>query len=343
MALTPDQTAVLELLLAGQSYSDLEELLGLTQDDVRARARAALAELGGADPDRNVGLGDYLLGQADPIGRADAVRHLRRDAEDHALATTILERLAELAPEADLPKLPPAPGGGSFLSRGAQAEPAAGRADARSPLFSIPQGRSRLYAGLAAAAVIVIGAVLGVTGAFSGDDDSAGSSETTTAAETGASNGTSSEIPDGEELLRIPLSSAGSNDANGAAIIGLSTGDQPYLDLVIENLEPATGGNAYVVWFMFDDRTGYPLSPIFPDQDGSFNDRFAIPAAVTGLLFNQRVGAESIEISVSDAEQTLLEIQQAAQDETFRIERPGRTVLEGEVPQGPTAGTAAGG
>ena len=33
MALTPDQKAVLELLLAGQSYAELEDLLGLSQDD----------------------------------------------------------------------------------------------------------------------------------------------------------------------------------------------------------------------------------------------------------------------------------------------------------------------
>ena len=127
MALTPDQKAVLELLLAGQSYAELEELLGLSQDDVRSRARSGLTELGGADPDRNVGLSDYLLGQADPIGRADAVRHLRKDAADHDLAARISEELAEMAPAADLPKLPPAPGGGSFLSRGggAVAEPAA--------------------------------------------------------------------------------------------------------------------------------------------------------------------------------------------------------------------------
>jgi hypothetical protein len=83
---------------------------------------------------------------------------------------------------------------------------------------------------------------------------------------------------------------------------------------------------------MFDEDTGYPLSPIFPDQKGGFSDRFAIPAAVTGLIFNQRLGAESIEIALSDAEETLIEIQQAAQDETYQIERPGRTVLEGKIP-----------
>ena len=114
MALTPDQTAVLELLLAGQSYCELEELLGLDEIEVRSRARAALTELGGADPDRNVGLSDYLLGQADPIGRADAARPLRQDTADHVLATTLSDSLAEIAPDADLQKLPPAPAAAAF-------------------------------------------------------------------------------------------------------------------------------------------------------------------------------------------------------------------------------------
>lgn len=339
MALAPDQQAVLELLLAGQTYADLEELLGLTQDEVRGRARAGLTELGGADPDRNVGLSDYLLGQADPIGRADAVRHLRQDPADHELAVRISERLAELAPAADLPKLPPAPGGGSFLSRGPaparEAEEPAG--PRRSPLASISQSRSRLYAALAAAAVLLIAVVLAVTGVFSGDDEPASAGDTNTTAEGTSDGAETGEIPDGQELTTIPLRATGNGDARGAATIGLSTGDQPYIDLVIQNLDQEPNGQAYVVWFMFDEDTGYPLSPIFPEQ-GEFNDRFAVPAPVISLIFNQRIGAESIEVALSDAQKTLLEIQQAAQDQTYRIERPGQTVLEGRIPAIPQAG-----
>ena len=110
MALTADQQATLQLLLVrGQRYADLAALLGVEEAEVRGRARAALTELGGADPDRNVGLTDYLLGQADPIGRADASRHLREHAEDRALATTLAERLREMFPGAELPRLPGEP------------------------------------------------------------------------------------------------------------------------------------------------------------------------------------------------------------------------------------------
>ena len=107
MPLTADQQAMLQLLLErGQSYADLASLLGVDEAGVRTRARAALTELAGADPDRNVGLTDYLLGQADPIGRADAVRHLKDDPDDLELATELTQKLRLVAPQAELPRLP---------------------------------------------------------------------------------------------------------------------------------------------------------------------------------------------------------------------------------------------
>src|ERR687898_2849159 len=107
MPLTADQRAMLQLLLErGQSYDDIASLLGTDREGVRDRARAALTELAGSDPDAEVGLTDYLLGQADPIGRADAVRHLQADPESAKLARELVEQLREVAPEAALPQLP---------------------------------------------------------------------------------------------------------------------------------------------------------------------------------------------------------------------------------------------
>src|SRR5215210_6314847 len=105
MPLPGDQRALLQLLCErGQSYEDIAGLLGGTPAEVRERARAALTELGGGDPDSEVGLTDYLLGQADPIGRADAVRHLQADPEALDLASRIETSLRLIAPAAKLPK-----------------------------------------------------------------------------------------------------------------------------------------------------------------------------------------------------------------------------------------------
>src|SRR5512132_4701777 len=103
---------MLQLLLeGGQSYEDIGSLLGVGPDEVRSRARSALREIGGADPDAQVGLSDYLLGQADPIGRADAVRHLQSDPEANALAQRLVQNLRLLAPRAALPEIPEPRGG----------------------------------------------------------------------------------------------------------------------------------------------------------------------------------------------------------------------------------------
>ena len=112
VALTDEQRAMLQLLLeGGQSYDDIGSLLGIAPDEVRTRARSALSEIGGADPDAQVGLSDYLLGQADPIGRADAVRHLQNDPEANALAQRLVQNLKLLAPKAELPEIPEPRGG----------------------------------------------------------------------------------------------------------------------------------------------------------------------------------------------------------------------------------------
>src|SRR3954452_15575570 len=103
---------MLQLLLeGGQGYDDIGSLLGITPDEVRSRARAALTEIGGADPDAQVGLSDYLLGQADPIGRADAVRQLQGDPDANALARRLVQNLRLLAPRAELPEIPEPRGG----------------------------------------------------------------------------------------------------------------------------------------------------------------------------------------------------------------------------------------
>jgi hypothetical protein len=217
---------MLQLLLErGQSYADLGELLGVGEAEVRARARAALAELGGADPDRHVGLTDYLLGQADPIGRADAVRHLKDDPDDLALATEIAQKALLIAPEAELPRLPgserqPRPRrsrrtGPSRLPvpdrlRRKGPEAAAGAAsrvqegETGTPRTASSRRQTQLMVGLGSGAVLLVAVVLAVAGAFSsGSDDTATPSTTnTTAADT-------SGRPQGFPLTQVNVGESG--------------------------------------------------------------------------------------------------------------------------------------
>jgi hypothetical protein len=213
VALSADQKAMLQLLLErGQSYADLASLLGVDEAEVRARARAALTELAGADPDRHVGLTDYLLGQADPIGRADAVRHLKDDPDDLALATEIAQKVRLIAPEAELPRLPgeerqPRPRRAPRLplsrlpvpdrwrrrraaKQAAEGAPGAGVATTQGPRTTLSRRQTQLLVGLGSGAVLLVMIVLGVSGAFSsGGDDTTTPSTTTSTTSTAANAG----------------------------------------------------------------------------------------------------------------------------------------------------------
>jgi hypothetical protein len=340
MPLTADQKATLQLLLErGQSYAALASMLGVDEEEVRGRARAALRELAGGDPDRNVGLTDYLLGQADPIGRADAVRHLRDDPADRQLAADLIAELRTVAPNAELPRLPGEARTGRFARRPARSEPEPERP---SRLGSLSSSQSRLLIALGSAAVLLIAVVLAVTGAFGGGDDG-GDSETTAATTTTADNTT----PTGEEISRVELTATGGGNASGEAIFGLATNDQPYVDVSIEGLDPAPNGQTYVIWLLLDSNQGYPLAPISVSENGTFQDRFAIQSAVLSVVARVR----TVDVSLAPNQQLADLIREAerrvqrpnAQVADLILTKPGRTVLSGEIPLAQGGGGQSGG
>jgi hypothetical protein len=340
MALTADQKATLQLLLErGQSYADLASMLGIDEEEVRARARAALRELADGDPDRNVGLTDYLLGQADPIGRADAVRHLRDDPADRQLAADLISELQAVAPNAELPRLPGEARIGRFARRPAPSEAATERP---TRLSSLSSSQSRLMIGLGSAAVLLIAVVLAVTGAFGGNDDG-GSSDTTAVTTTTADEGSAS----GEEITRVELTASGGGNASGEAIFGLATNDQPYVDVSIEGLDPAPNDETYVIWLLLDENQGYPLAPIDVSENGSFQDRFAIQSAVLSVVARVR----TVDVSIAPNQQLADLISEAeqrvqrpnAQVADLILTKPGRTVLSGEIPVAQGGGGGQGG
>jgi hypothetical protein len=336
MPISADQSAVLEMLLTGgQSFEDLDDLFGLNEGESHERARAALEEIGGADPDRNVGLTEYLLSQADPIGRADAVRHLRQDADDRELAGTIEAGLATLFPAAELPKLPQAPAGSRFGGRQspAPAQPAGEPLPVKEDGAGFSSRQTRIFAAAGGGAILLIVVILAIAGVFSGDDSepaSAADTETTAA----DPSDPSTPIPDGEEVSSVPLSPPNGGKAGGAAVVGISGGTQPYLDLVLSNLPDPPKDKAYLAWFMFDDQRGYPMANAIVPQNGKFEDRLPIPAAVAGPISQAR----AIEISLSDPEEILSAAQSALDAGSLEIERPGETVLQGDVPRGTSGG-----
>jgi hypothetical protein len=212
---------MLQLLLErGQSYDDLASILGVEVPEVRNRARAALTELAGADPDRNVGLTDYLLGQADPIDRADAVRHLKGDPEDLAMVTELAQKLRLVAPEAQLPRLPgeerqprprraiseraPAPLRKVLPSRRGRET-----GEPRAPRTSLTRRQTQGIVVAGCAAVLIAVGALAIAGVFSsGSADSATTTSTTS---------TNAAAPPTGQIQGYPLLPIAGADAPGQA------------------------------------------------------------------------------------------------------------------------------
>ena len=344
MPLTADQRALLELLLQrDQSYADIASLLEVSEPEVRARAREALTELGGADPDRNVALTDWLLGQADPIGRADAARHVKEDAEDHRLATSLIESLRQLAPGADYPKLPPEPSGGRFMRRAPAAEPAAPptpKAPSRSRrdpgrLHSLTETQTRTFVMLGAGAVLLIAVVLAIAGVFSGDEDSSTSSAATDGTTTQAADGTATD----QDIQTVELRPTSGGDAEGTATFGIASGSQAFVELDISNLEPAPANKAYVLWLMISEDEGHPLSPFQASQNGSYSERIPIASFLTQLAAR----TQFVDVSLSEREPLLTAVQKAVDKGSPIIPFTGESILRGSVEAATTGGGQGGG
>jgi hypothetical protein len=329
MAISPDQQATLQLLLErGQSYADLAGLLGQGTDEVRARARAALTELAGADPDRNVGLTDYLLGQADPIGRADASRHLREHPADYELAAGLSETLRAMYPAAELPRLPGEPRPPGSRRRAPRApKPGAEAKPRRSPFAGLTESQTRLIVIAGVAGVLLLAVVLAISGTFGGGDEETSAATTT---------GTSTTAAADEQVQRVALEPVGGGNATGDAVFGLATGDQAFVDVSIEGLDPAPSDKTYVIWLMLTNDQGYPLSPITVGENGSFQNRFSIPAAVLPVIAR----VQFVDVSIAPVKTIQRLVRDAIESTALVLEEPGEVVLRGEIPKAAGAGGA---
>ena len=177
MALSDESRALLQLLLVrGKDYDQIAELLGVERQEVRTRATAALAQISGDQAALEPSIVDYLLGQADPIGRAEAVKTLAGEPEQGASFAEARDQLALLFPDSDLPE---APAGRQVVARAPKANRKKVPAERKEPEGAPPEsdrprptldGRTRtilaaLVAALSLAAIIAVVVLLGGGGA----------------------------------------------------------------------------------------------------------------------------------------------------------------------------------
>jgi hypothetical protein len=359
---TDEQRAMLQLLLeGGQGYDDIGSLLGIAPDEVRSRARSALTEIGGADPDAQVALSDYLLGQADPIGRADAVRHLQSDPEANALAQRLVQNLRLLAPRSDLPEIPEARGGRTpappppppaapQAASQPQAPPAAPGTPAppRAPGFAARaagffsgrgsvSGKRRtqlIVGGAVAIALIVVVVVVATSGGGSGSGDCK-PIDTSAAQQAGVPTTKLSAVgelanqdcPPAGQVTLVPVSPQNQNQKK-AAISGFA------LQTNAAHLEPSANGDEYVLWLYGSDQQARPIGQETVGSSGNLTG--AAPLATQELVFLQ--GLPTIRLSrVTSAQKNqiaqALQAQQGNKKATGVIPFVGTPALEGSGQQ----------
>jgi len=343
---------MLQLLLGGQSYDDIGSLLGVGSDEVRSRARAALHEIVGADPDAQVGLSDYLLGQADPIGRADAVRHLQSDPEANALAQRLVQNLRLLAPNAKLPDIPEPRGG-----RRAPAPPPPPPPSAQPPSTPQPEGespalagrgfasrvagafsglggltgkrRTQFLVGLAAVlALVIVVIVVASSGGSSGSSDCKGV-DTSTAQQAGVptiklvATGTAADVdcpPSGQVTLGATQQTASSKNQTPTFALQANA----------VHLPPSANGERYLLWLYKSDSQSLPLGQETVDSSGNLTG--GVPLLAQQVLLLPAFDSIRIsKVSSTEAQQIQQSLQQQAKKPTGVIQFAGQPMLQGNI------------
>ncbi len=343
---------MLQLLLeGGQGYDDIGSLLGIPPDEVRSRARSALEEIGGADPDAQVGLSDYVLGQADPIGRADAVRHLQSDPEANALAQRLEQNLRLLAPKAKLPDIPEPKGGRRAAPP--SPPPAAPPQPAAPPAAQPPQapkgpgfasraagffsglgsltGRRRTQAivgGAVALALVIVIIVVGTSGGGGGSGDCAPLNVST---------------PQQAGIPTMKLAAAGAfADADCAPSGQITLGSQQQsasqqnqtptfvLQANAVHLPPTSGDERYLLWLYKSDKQSVPLGQETVDSSGNLTGAAPVPAQEL-VLFPAFQTIKFAKVTSAQAQQVQRSLRSQGKKPTLLVPFVGDTVLQGNV------------
>jgi hypothetical protein len=365
VAVTDEQRAMLQLLLeGGQGYDDIGSLLGIAPDEVRSRARAALTEIGGSDPDAQVGLSDYLLGQADPIGRADAVRHLQGDPDANALAQRLVQNLRLLAPRAELPEIPdprggrraapPPPPPAAAPPAGAPAQPASptasgppkgpGFASRAAAFFSglgSASGKRRtqlIVGGAVALALVIVIIVVATSGGGGGGN-------TLTLA-----NGQTKDVSSDCETVHPASQQAGSPTMKLAAAGAAAEADCPPTGQVILGSLPQSqqtsaqmaiqvnavhvptvaNGEGYLLWLYKSDSQAVPVGPLNVDDKGNATGTLPVPSQEL-VLFPAFQTMRLSKITSAQGHQIQNSLQLKSKKPNLLVPFVGQTVLQGNV------------
>jgi hypothetical protein len=279
VALSDEQNAMLRLLATGeQGYGDIAALLGLSEDEVRAKVVGALAQLqaegkpapdipppiaGGAKPAAEV-----TPPEPEPPAPVEPSEPAAEPVVADAVAPKPVER-PKAAPVAASPPTSPPPSGGRTVT--------------------LPSGRGAWYlgGGLLAAIVVIVIVVLLVSGGSS-DDSSSSTTANEGATNTAAENGTGESTGEAKKATQAELTAV-----DGSAAVGLATfgrlKNKLALQIEAKGLEPTVEGtNAYTIWLAQSPQKMLPLASTAVKGSGKGAEQiaaqFEVPVEILAYL-----------------------------------------------------------
>ena len=338
-ALAPDQRAVLQLVLQRErSYLQIAELLGISEDAVRARAHAGLAALApGVElpGDKIAQIGDFLLGQQNGKPRQATRRLLKESDGAREWASAVASELQGVE-GASVPDVPRAPAPKAAATEPASEADAHAEAPPPDPATDPPRPRPRpLREPTAAAApgepatapssprssrlggALLIGAVALALIAlllwlfvFSGDDDDADP------AASASPTATATATP--QPVGQLELKGTGAASRATGRIVFYLQGEQLLFALEAQDLPQTREGEKYALWL-----TGGAKAKWMGDTQ---------PVTANGTLTVAGPGQEGADAFARDfaAHRNLVLTRETSTQRT----KPGRTLMRGTLPSG---------
>ena len=301
MALSDEQNAMLRLLASGeQGYGDIAALLGLSEDEVRAKVVGALAQLqaeGKPAPD----IPPPIPGGAKPAAEVvppepapPAKEEPSEPVQAEPTAPKAPPAPAEPAAAENEPQAPkPAAGAPSEPTKPAPAAltPSASPPPSRPPsggrTITLPTGRKAWLLGggiLAAIAAIVVVIIVVSGGGGNGSSTTGGEGGSTSAAENGnGENSAETKAPTQAELTAV----------DGSEAVGLATfgrlKNKLALQIEAKGLEPTVEGtNAYTIWLAQSPQKMLPLASTAVKGSGKSAEeiaaQFEVPVEILAYL-----------------------------------------------------------
>jgi hypothetical protein len=284
VALSDEQNAMLRLLAQGeQGYADIAALMGLSEEEVRAKVVGALAQLqaeGKPVPD----VPPPIPGGAKPAAEVTPPEPEPEPpaAGEEPTEPAIADAVAPSAGAAAAPPSRPTPGPGPSRATPdpGRSRPAGGRT------ITLPTGRSAwlIGGGIVAAIVVIVVVIL----LLSGGGDDGPSTAATGAATTAADGGKEETTAGAKRATEAVLKPVDGSEAKGFASFG-RVKNKLALQVEATGLEPTEEGtNSYAIWLAQNPRKMIPLASIGVKATGkaagAIAAQFEVPLEILGYL-----------------------------------------------------------